>query len=314
MKLSVETLRARAAEAQRMLASCHLCGHHCGVNRAAGQRGRCRCGSEVRVASAQCHPGEEPALGPQSGTLFFSRCNLSCVFCQNWQISQEGQGDDLSREELAERMLRLQNAGAANINLVTPTPWVPQILEALVLAVEQGLTLPVVYNTGGYDTPETLALMEDVADIYLPDMKYTWPSASERYSGAKDYPEVNRAAVKEMYRQVGDLVFNERRQARSGLLIRLLVLPNGLAGTENSLRWIAEQLSTATWLSIMAQYGPLHRAMEFPELARPVKPEEYHQIINLADALGFENFYTQSPRSMESLRPDFDREDPFAVP
>ena len=297
-----------------MLASCELCGHRCKVNRAAGQLGKCRCGAAVRVASAQLHPGEEPCLGPHSGTIFFSRCNLGCVFCQNWQISHEGQGRDASADELAEMMLTLERDGAANVNLVSPTPWVPQILEALAIATERGLALPVVYNTGGYDTPETLALMEDVADVYLPDMKYTWESAAKRYSGAHDYPEVNRAAVSEMHRQAGDVEFNERQQAQRGVVIRLLVLPNDLSGTANSLAWIAEHLSTSTWLSIMAQYGPMHRAKEFVEIARPITEDEYHHIIDLADELGFENFYTQSPRSQDALRPDFDQDDPFTVP
>ena len=263
------------------------------------------------VATAVLHPGEEPALGPRAGAVFFSHCNLSCVYCQNWQISQEDKGEEVTAEALAEMMLRLAEEGAANIELVSPTPWVPQIIESLAVAAERGLDLPVVYNTGGYDSAEALRLLDGIVDVYLPDMRYSWGAAAERFSDAVDYPEVNRAAVLEMYQQVGDIVFNDRGQAQRGLIIRLLVLPNGMAGVHATLEWIAEHLSTATWFSLMAQYAPAHRAAEYLELARPVTDLEYKDLLDFADALDFENFYTQSPDSRDSLRPDFSRERPF---
>jgi len=294
-----------------MLAACTLCGHRCGVDRASGVLGRCRAGAVARVAAATLHPGEEPCLGPQAGTVFFSRCNLGCVYCQNWQISQEGQGEDVSAEELAGMMLRLQAEGAANIELVSPTPWVPQIVEALGVAAGRGLDLPVVYNTGGYDSPEALRLLEGVVDVYLPDMRYGWGVVADRFSGAPDYVEVNRSAVLEMYRQVGDVEFNAQGQARRGLLIRLLVLPNGLARIGATFEWMAGHLSTATWFSLMAQYAPAHRAEEFIEIARPVTEAEYRALLEQADDYGFENFYTQAPESQDALRPDFGRDRPF---
>jgi len=311
MRLTIEELEARAAEAREMLSACALCGHQCAADRASGELGRCACGAVAKVASAGLHPGEEPSLGPHAGTVFFSGCNLTCVYCQNWQISQEGQGREMAASELAEAMLRLQGEGAANIDLVSPTPWVPAILEALVIAGRRGLILPIVYNTGGYDRADALRLLDGVVDVYLPDMRYSWGRAADRFSGARDYPEVNRAAVREMYRQAGDVVFNERQQAVRGLIVRLLVLPNGLAGVRDSLSWIAENLSTATWVSLMAQYAPAHRAEEYLELARPVSDGEYRALLDLADELGFENFYTQAPESRQALRPDFRRARPF---
>lgn len=294
-----------------MLGKCVLCGHRCGVDRSGGGLGRCRCGAAARVATTVLHAGEEPSLGPQAGTIFFSNCNLSCSYCQNWQISQAGAGEEVSPEELAGMMFKLRDDGAANVELVSPTPWVPQIIESLAIAAGRGLDLPVVYNTSGYESVEALRLLDGVVDVYLPDMRYSWGAAAERFSGAADYPEVNRAAVLEMYRQVGDIVFNKRGQAICGLIVRLLVLPNDLAGVHNTLRWIAENLSTSTWFSLMAQYAPAHRAAEFLELARPVSDAEYKDLLNFADSMGFENFYTQSPESRDVLRPDFDADRPF---
>ena len=295
-----------------MLAACVLCGHRCGVDRAAGELGKCGCGVDVRVGSAVLHPGEEPCLGPLAGTVFFSGCNLSCVYCQNWQISREGRGMRLTAGELAGEMLRLRDEGAANVELVSPTPWVPQIIESLVIAAERGLDLPVVYNTGGYDSAEALDMMDGVADVYLPDMRYSWDGPAERFSGAADYVAVNRAGVLEMYRQVGDLVLNGKGQATRGLIVRLLALPNGLAGVRNTLSWMAENLSTTTWFSLLAQYSPAYKAGEYAEIARPVTLDEYRGLLAVTDELGFENFYTQSPESRDTLRPDFDNGEPFA--
>jgi putative pyruvate formate lyase activating enzyme len=312
MQLSADELRSRAVRARAALEACVLCGHRCKVNRTAGETGRCRCGTTARVATTVLHPGEEPALGPLAGAVFFSHCNLSCVYCQNWQISQEDRGEEMEPAVLAERMLQLQEDGAANIELVSPTPWVPQILDTLAVAAERGLDLPVVYNTGGYDSPEALELLEGIVDVYLPDMRYSWGGAADRFSGAPDYPEVNRAAVLEMYRQVDDVVFDQDGRARRGLIVRLLVLPNSLAGVHNTLRWMADHLSKQTWFSLMAQYRPEHKAGEYLELARTLTDLEYRDLVDFADGLGFENFYTQAPDSRDTLRPDFSRDDPFA--
>ncbi len=311
MKLTAEELRDRAAEALGALSACTLCGHRCGAARDAGATGKCKCGSVARVASATLHPGEEPALSSRAGAIFFSRCNLRCVYCQNWQISQEGKGHEVNAAALADMMLRLRDEGAANVELVSPTPWIPQTIDALAEGTGRGLGLPVAYNTGGYESPEALRLLDGVVDVYLPDLRYSWGAAAERFSGAADYPRVSRNAVLEMYRQVGDLVFDEAGHAVRGLLVRLLVLPNGLAGTRDTLAWMAANLSRATWFSLMAQYAPAHRAMEYFELARPVNEREYHDLLDYADELGFENFYTQSPTSRDVLRPDFERARPF---
>ncbi|MFW6158844.1 MAG: radical SAM protein [Planctomycetota bacterium] len=311
MELSTGRLGERAEAAGEVLASCKLCGHRCGVNRLAGERGRCDCGEAVEVAAALLHPGEEPCLSPDAGTIFFSRCNLACVYCQNWQISQCDRGDKITADELADAMLRLRDEGAANIELVSPTPWVPQIIDGLARAAERRLDLPVVYNTGGYDSPAALRLLDGVVDVYLPDMRYSAEGPAERLSGARDYPQVNRAAVLEMHRQVGDLVLNARGQARRGLIVRLLVLPNRLAGVRRTLRWIAEELSVETWFSLMAQYSPAYRASEHDDLNRPITDPEYDELIRFADAMGFLNFYTQKPASRTALRPDFEHDRPF---
>ncbi|MFO7898811.1 MAG: radical SAM protein [Planctomycetota bacterium] len=310
----MKTLCERAAVAREMLASCELCGHRCRVDRLAGEHGRCDCGEAVEVATALLHPGEEPCLSPNAGTIFFARCNLACAYCQNWQISQRGPGDERSADELADVMLRLRDEGAANIELVSPTPWVPQIIDALARAAERGLDLPVVYNTGGYDSIAALRLLDGVVGVYLPDMRYATEEPAERFSGARDYPDVNRAAVREMHRQVGELVLSARGQARRGLIVRLLVLPNRLAGVRDTLRWIAEELSLETWFSLMAQYAPAHRAAQHPELDRPITQAEYDELMGAAEAMGFLNFYAQEPESRATLQPDFEHDSPFEAP
>jgi putative pyruvate formate lyase activating enzyme len=311
MKLSAAQLRDRAAQARNILRSCVLCGHRCEVDRLAGRSGRCGCGAVAKVASALLHPGEEPALGPNAGAVFFAGCGLECVYCQNWQISQEGRGDERDDDALAEAFLQLQADGADCLDLVSPTVWTPQVLAALAVAADRGLRLPVVWNTGGFETAESLRLLDGVVDIYLPDMRYTWADAAERYSGARNYPDVNRSAVLEMHRQVGDLVFDASGRASRGLLIRLLALPNDLSGVRNNLAWIAGNLSRSTWFSLMAQYAPSHRAAEFPEINRPIKDRQYRSLLDLTEMLGLENFYAQEPGSRNVLRPDFERDRPF---
>ena len=276
------------ARAKAVLEECCLCPRHCGVNRLAGESGKCRVTSQVAVSSYGPHFGEEaPLVGRHgSGTIFFACCNLQCIFCQNYTISHFGEGSVVDNEELARMMLSLQSSGCHNVNLVSPTHVVPYILEALELAVSRGLHLPIVYNSGGYDSVETLKLLDGVVDIYMPDMKYSDEKTAERFSGVKNYPEVNRAAVKEMHRQVGGLQIDGQGVAQRGLLVRHLVLPNGLAGTEAVVRFLAQEVSTNTYLNVMAQYHPCYQAFDIPQLARPVSREEFNEAVDLAHRQG----------------------------
>jgi putative pyruvate formate lyase activating enzyme len=226
-----------------------------------------------------------------SGTIFFTNCNLRCLFCQNYTISQLGEGLPVSKEQVAEMMLSLQTQGCHNINLVSPTHVVPQVLEALELAAEKGLELPLVYNTGGYDSAETLEVLDGIVNIYMPDMKYSADQTAETISGIRDYPAVNRAAVKEMHRQVGDLQFDPPHSsgvAWRGLLVRHLVLPGGLAGTGKVVRFLAEEISPHTYLNIMSQYRPCYKADRVPQLTRPITRQEHQEAINLARQHGLE--------------------------
>jgi putative pyruvate formate lyase activating enzyme len=281
-------LHQRVEQALAMLADCHLCPRDCGVDRLAGKVGTCRTGRQAIVASFHAHFGEEaPLVGSHgSGTIFFSWCNLRCLFCQNYEISQLGEGEAVTPDTLAMMMLVLQKRGCHNINLVSPSHVVPQILEALELAVEYGLTIPLVYNTGGYDALATLALLDGIVDIYMPDMKYADAAIAQELSGIKDYPAHNRAAVKEMYRQVGDLTMDENGVATRGLLVRHLVLPEGLAGTADVVRFLATEISPRTYLNIMDQYRPCHKAHTRPPLDRPLTRQEYQQAVDLALAAG----------------------------
>jgi len=283
-------LATRVERARKLLENCEVCPHHCHVDRLAGQIGKCRTAAVAIVSSYGAHFGEEaPLVGSKgSGTIFFTNCNLKCVFCQNYSISQLGEGREVTREELAGMMLSLQKRGCHNINLVTPTHVVPQILEALELAIPEGLSIPLVYNSGGYESVETLKLLEGVVDIYMPDMKYSDDEDAQKCSGIEDYPSVNRTAVKEMHRQVGDLEVDEQRVATRGLLVRHLVLPQGLAGTQEVARFLAEEISLNTYLNVMAQYHPCHKAFHFPELSRPTSREEFLEAVNLARQQGLE--------------------------
>jgi len=271
-----------------LLAQCHLCGRGCGVNRLGGESGQCRTTDKALVSSFGPHFGEEaPLVGRHgSGTIFFAYCNLHCVYCQNYSISQHGEGSAVDSQELAGMMLSLQAKGCHNINLVSPTHVVPFILEALEIAASKGLELPLVYNTGGYDSMAALQLLNGIVDIYMPDMKYSAAKAGEKYSGVKRYPQVNRTAVKEMHRQVGDLQVDDSGVATRGLLVRHLVLPHRLAGTEGVVRFLAEEISKNTYLNVMAQYHPCHRAFDYGELSRPVTGEEFSEAIELAQHYG----------------------------
>ncbi len=276
-------LLRRVEAAYRRMEACDICPHHCGVNRRADERGECRTGEQAVVSSAGPHFGEErPLVGRHgSGTIFFAWCSLRCRYCQNASISQRGEGEPVTPEALAGTMLALQRRGCHNINLVTPSHVVPQILAATQIAAERGLCIPLVYNTGGYDSLQTLSTLDGVVDIYMPDMKYADPEVAERYSGVRDYPAVNQAAVREMHRQVGDLQLDERGVAQRGLLVRHLVLPEGLAGTCEIVR-VLGALSKDTYLNVMAQYRPCYEAYDLPPLDRPLTATEYRTAVVMA--------------------------------
>lgn len=276
-------LRRRAEQAWQGLAHCRTCAWQCAVDRLAGELGQCRTGRLARVSSYFPHFGEEDCLRGRhgSGTIFFAHCNLHCQFCQNYDISQLGHGQDVEPEQIAVMMLALQAEGCHNINLVSPSHVVPQIMVALALAAEAGLRLPLVYNTGGYDSLETLRLLDGVVDIYMPDMKYADPETALRYSQVPNYPPINQAAVKEMHRQVGDLAIDEDGIAQRGLLVRHLVLPGGLAGTAEIARFLAEKVSAACYINVMGQYRPAYRAARYPEIDRPASRQEVAEAVQL---------------------------------
>ena len=269
-------LRQKAEAASDILNQCNLCPHNCLVDRHHGELGVCRTGDKPVVSSYGPHFGEEdPLVGRNgSGTIFFTHCNLFCIFCQNWDISHGGEGEEISARDLAAIMIHLQQRGCHNINFVTPSHQVAQILEALPIAIEAGLNVPLVYNTGGYDAVDTLKLLDGVVDIYMPDFKFWDPEVAERLCTAKDYPERAREAFKEMHRQVGDLVVDEQGVAQRGLLVRHLVLPDNLAGTKEVMKFLAEELSPHTYVNVMAQYRPCGRAYEQPPLDRFPSREE----------------------------------------
>ncbi len=281
-------LEQRAAEGREILTQCTLCPRECGINRSTDERGECQSGSLTPVYNYMAHHGEEkPLRGTRgSGTIFFSGCNLHCLYCQNADISQKNYGTEVEAADLAEMMLDLQQQDCHNINLVSPTHVVPQIIEALAIAAKNGLRLPLVYNTGGYDKLETLQMLDGIVDIYMPDMKYSDEAVAWKYSGVKNYPAVNQAAVREMYRQVGDLLIDDKGIARRGLLIRHLVLPNGLSGSPTIISFIANEISLNTYLNIMDQYRPEYMAYEIPELNRRITREEFLQVKELAEKFG----------------------------
>ncbi|MBZ5707221.1 MAG: radical SAM protein [Acidobacteriia bacterium] len=272
------------------LADCTLCPRNCHVNRLEDKAKVCKTGWYATVSNYFAHLGEEPCLRGSrgSGTIFFSWCNLRCVFCQNYQISWSGEGRTATPEELAEMMLRLQQQGCHNINLVTPEHVVPQILEALLLAVERGLRLPLVYNTSAYDSLDSLALMDGVVDIYMPDFKFWDPEMARRYTKAPDYPEAARRAIREMHRQVGPLVTDEHSVALRGVLLRHLVMPGGVAGTPEIMQWIARELGPEAYVNLMAQYHPACRvtATAYPEIDRCITVSEFYQAIDAFHAAG----------------------------
>jgi putative pyruvate formate lyase activating enzyme len=291
LNLSPTELQERADLAFARMEHCNLCARCCNVNRLAGKLGVCKTGLQARVNSYGAHMGEEDPLRgwKGSGTIFFTRCNLRCVFCQNHDISQTDAGNEATSQELAAVMLELQAIGCHNINLVSPSHVVPQILAALALAVQDGLHLPLVYNSGGYDSLETLKLLDGIVDLYMPDMKFANGGNAKKYSRAQDYPQVNRETVREMYRQVGDLEIDEDGLATHGLLIRHLVLPRNLAGTKQIISFLADEISANTYLNLMAQYHPAYDASRYPELNRRITANEYNQALQMAKEAGLTN-------------------------
>jgi len=298
LKLGKAHLKEKAQAARGFLSPCKLCPRECGVDRLGGEVGFCKTGVNPVVSSRNLHHGEEPPISGYSGsgTVFFTHCNLKCVFCQNYPISQIGAGDEASVDELADMMLYLQDAGAHNINFVTPSHMVAAILSALVIALGRGLKIPLVYNSSGYDSLRELELLDGVVDIYMPDAKYSDNKAAKRLSGAEDYVEVNRAALKEMHRQVGVLAMDDDGVATRGLLIRHLVLPENLAGTEDFMRFLAEEVSKDTYVSLMSQYFPANKAAQYPEVDRPINKNEYRQALSAMQRHGINYGYIQGER------------------
>ncbi len=289
-------LRDRARAARAGLARCELCPRACGADRLEGRRGACGVGAEPVIASWNVHPWEEPPISGTrgSGTIFFSGCTGKCRFCQNYPISQLGYGNRVGIERFAAMMLELQGRGCHNVNFVTPTHFVPQILAAVDQAAAWGLCIPLVYNTSGYETVATLRLLEDVVDIWLPDAKYADDGIARRLSGFPDYVVHNRAALREIFRQAGaELVLDKEGIARRGMIIRHLVLPAALAGTHDVLSWIAAELSPQVNISLMDQYFPAHQAVGDPVLGRKVTGEEYDAALDAFDAAGLQNGWMQ---------------------
>ena len=287
--------RERVAAARDLLSPCRLCPRECGVDRLQGERGVCRAGAVAEVSSHNAHHGEEPPISGErgSGTIFLTHCNLRCVFCQNFPISHLGHGAPAPAPELAAIMLRLQARGVHNLNFVTPTPQMPFIVEALALAVKDGFRLPMVWNCGGYESMDALRVLDGIVDIYLPDMKYDDDAAAKKISNVSDYVAHNRAAIREMHRQVGDLKVDDAGIATRGLIIRHLVLPEGLAGSRGVLEFIAREISPATAISLMSQYFPAHQAFATPGVERRINAEEYAEAVDALEEFGLEEGWVQ---------------------
>jgi putative pyruvate formate lyase activating enzyme len=288
LQLPSGALSDKVREAEETLRECTLCPRECKVDRTAGEKGFCRTGDKPFISSYSPHFGEEkPLVGRSgSGTIFMGNCNLGCIFCQNYSISHFGEGIVMSFEKLADIMLSLQNEGCHNINFVTPTHQTPMLLRSLLIASEKGLRLPIVYNCGGYESLHAIQLLEGVVDIYMPDFKYADPAMAKKYSGAENYPEVARAALKEMHRQVGDLLTDKRGIAMRGLLVRHLVLPEGIAGTAEIVKFIAQEISKNTYINIMDQYHPCFKAFDHPLLNRRITAKEYTEALDMAIKAG----------------------------
>jgi putative pyruvate formate lyase activating enzyme len=300
-------------DAIKILEKCNLCPRSCQVDRIRGEKGYCAIGNEILVAHYGPHFGEEPPISGMhgSGNIFFSSCNLRCVYCQNFQISHERAGERIAIDELIELFFTLQNMGLNNINLVSPTPYVPFIAKAIDRSKGKGFQIPFVYNSHAYETVDTLRMLDGLIDIYLPDFKYWNGDIALRLSHAQDYPSSARRAILEMKRQVGNLVLKEGI-AQKGILVRHLVLPSNLAGSKQVLGWIKKELGIETFVSLMAQYNPLYRASEYPMLTRGIRQAEYDTLLAFLEEEGFENVFVQELESARLFVPNFEREEPFA--
>jgi putative pyruvate formate lyase activating enzyme len=301
----------------KLLECCTICPHKCKANRKQGNAGFCKSGYIPVVSAIMAHHGEEPPISGTrgSGTIFFSHCNMRCDYCQNYQISQEHTGMLFTAPELALSMLKLQEAGVHNINLVSPSIWIPQIMQTLSIAKQAGLKIPIVYNTGGYDDPEIIKMLSGIVDIYMPDIRYSSNEMAEKYSHIKNYVGNNRDAIREMYRQAGILKLDKSGIAKKGLIIRLLVMPGNIAGINKTLDFLKKELSGDIHLSIMAQYHPEYKARSIPAISRRISKEEYHKVTDYAEKLGFYNGWTQEYSSLSEKEdlfiPDFKNEKVF---
>ena len=276
------------------LECCTICPHNCKINRTKTP-GRCKSTDKIKIALYSIHNFEEPCISGEkgSGTIFFSNCNMNCVFCQNYEISQLGRGKEITIEELANVMIKQQERNVQNINLVTPTSYALHIVEAIKIARKKGLEIPIVYNTNGYESVETLKLLEGYVDIYLPDLKYYYDDLAKKYSKVDNYFEIATKAIQEMYRQVGTPVLDENGVMKKGLMIRHLILPNEVQNSKKVLKWIKENIDSNVYVSIMAQYFPTYKAKEIPEIARKITKEEYEKVENYLYELDLENGYIQ---------------------
>ena len=286
-----------------ILQKCEICPHKCKIDRTKNQVGRCKSKDTVKVALASIHNFEEPCISGRngSGTVFFSNCNLSCEFCQNYEISQQGLGKEISIERLAEIFIEQQSRGADNINLVSPTSYAVQIIEAIKIAKNNGLKIPIIYNTNGYENIETLKLLEGYIDIYLPDLKYAENDLAKKYSKIENYFEIATSAIKEMYRQVGKNEYDENGIIKAGIIIRHLILPNHTENSKKVLKWIAENMPKNITVSVMAQYFPTYKAKEIKDINRKITKYEYQKIENYLYSLDLENGYIQEMGNNEEI-------------
>ena len=291
-----------------MLDNCTLCPHNCKVNRLEGKKGRCKCDNTLKIALASLHMFEEPCISGAngSGTVFFTNCNLNCIYCQNYEISQGGKGKEITIQTLADIFIKQQEKGAHNINLVTPTMYVYQIIEAIKIARKNGLKIPIIYNSNGYENIETIKMLNGYIDVYLPDLKYYTNELSKKYSNVDNYFEVATNAIKEMYSQVGNAVFDDNGIIQKGVIIRHLVLPNHIQNTKNILKWINENMPKDIYVSVMAQYFPTYKAKNDSLINRKLNKKEYKEVFNYLYSLDLQNGYIQELGSHEEeYVPDF---------
>ena len=280
---------------KELLENCNICPHKCNINRNKGKIGRCKATNKIKVALYSVHNFEEPCISGEkgSGTVFFSNCNLNCIYCQNYEISQQGRGKEISIEELSDIFIEQQKRNVENINLVTPTSYVAQIIEAIKIARKKGLNIPIVYNTNGYENIETIKMLDGYVDIYLPDLKYYYNDIAKKYSKIDNYFEIATKAIKEMEKQIGKTVIDENGIMKKGIIIRHLLLPNNIENSKKILKWIRENMNNDTYISVMAQYFPTYKAKEDLELNRKLIKQEWREIEEYIEELGIENGFIQ---------------------